>query len=178
MWRTVAAGVDGGVVTLYPGRQWVRRWALDPARCARQGNPPVVGQLFTNQDGCDALLLFQNFGLSGSNPGVVRYTGFKRTLFYFATDTALWPDFFMYHCTFANGTYQCTNRFGDGLRWKPSATSPQGSGPLHLTDFLSADRKVWCGISDIGSARAFVPAVNRVRPTRRSGPPRCPAAAA
>jgi hypothetical protein len=155
VWRNVSASVQGGRVTLYLNHRWVRRWTRESTRCTHQAGFTVVGQLSTNDGGCDDVLLYQNFGFSGPTPRVVRYTGFKRTLFYFGTLTALWPDFFLYHCNSRNGTYQCTNRFGDGLRWKPSAAPSKGSGPLHVTDFLSADRKVWCSINVVAGQRAF-----------------------
>jgi hypothetical protein len=123
VWHAVGASVNGGTLTLCIGSSWVRRWQRNSTSCTRPSG--VVGELFTNGHGCDASTLYQNFGYS---PGThrVRYTGFKRHVFYYGTDTALWPDFYGYSCSWSHATYQCTNRFGDGFRWKPYA-GPAGS---------------------------------------------------
>lgn len=119
VWRSVAASVTGSAVSLYPIRHWVRRWRRDSTTCTHQVHLVLVGQLSSNDGACDALILYQNFGYSGPGRYTVRYTGFKRQLLYFGTNTALWPDLFLFNCSWSHGTYQCANRFGDGLRWRP-----------------------------------------------------------
>ena len=116
VWRSVSASVTNGTLTLEAARQWARRWQLEPHNCGL-----VAGQVYTNDGGCYAEMLDQNFG----GHGTVSYTGFKRDLYSYGTFSALWPDFNGYSCTWSNQTYQCTNRFGDGLRWKPYAQSRQ-----------------------------------------------------
>jgi hypothetical protein len=145
VWRGVGAMVDNdGTVTLQPGRSWVRRWRPEPAHEALPGGgeadcttPKVEGHVFSNDGGCYALTLYQNFG--GST--IVRYTGFKRHIYSYATLSALWPDFNGYTCTWSKQTYQCINRFGDGFRWKPYASNPSVATSA---EFWSPSRNVSC----------------------------------
>lgn len=138
--RSVAASVVGGAVTLYPIRHWVRRLRGDSTSCTHQSHVVLVGQLSSNDGGCDALIFYQNFGYSGRGKYAVRYTDFKREIFLFGTDSALWPDFFLFHCSRSTDTYQCLNRFGDGLRGPPYAGAAADRGSLHLGGFFSPDR--------------------------------------
>jgi hypothetical protein len=124
LWYLVDAGVRHGKVKLshVPRSPWVRRWSDEQPNC-QDGGPNVVGRLWGNRPGCDALTLWQNFGTPKGNPNRVRYTGFKKGVFVYGTGTALWPDFYLYRCSYRGQTFECRNRFGDGFRWMPHEDS-------------------------------------------------------
>jgi hypothetical protein len=116
VWHYVGATVSDGKVRFWGPRHWVRRWRGNSARC--DPGIVVVGELSSNDGGCFALTLWQNFGGVGTRP-TVRYTGFKRDVLIYATDSLVWPDFNEFKCSWGHDTYQGTNRFGDGFRWRP-----------------------------------------------------------
>ncbi len=119
-WYLVSATVSDGATELVYERHWVRRWGPNSNHCAK--GTTVAGYLSSNASDCAELLLYQNFGYArGSRHPTVRYTGFKRHLYFYGTGTALWPDFFGYACQRPGKTYQCFNRFGDGFRWRPAS---------------------------------------------------------
>lgn len=117
-WHSVDVSVSGSPTVVYQ-TEWVREWHPNSNRCDK---PLIVaGYLSSNHDGCDALLLDQNFGLTPRRGGhTIRYTGFKQHLYFYGTGSALWPDFYGYTCQRSQGNYECANKFGDGFRWKPS----------------------------------------------------------
>ena len=86
--------------------------------------------------------------------GTVSYTGFKRHLYFYATFTALWPDFNGYSCTWSNQTYQCTNRFGDGLRWKPYAQ--RSSSAETAVRLFTPSGNIVCEMADSRTPQGFV----------------------
>jgi hypothetical protein len=122
VWYSVSASVKRGKVKLYrpPVDHWVRRWSDEQSLC-QADNFTIVGKVWGNSGGCHELTIRQNFGSSKGDPDRVRYTGFKKSVFHYGTGTALWPDFFLYKCSYAHETFQCLNRFGDGFRWMPNA---------------------------------------------------------
>ena len=149
VWRNVSASVTGGKVKLFrkSERRWVRQWRVNGADCAHQEGYTVVGELSSNNGGCFALTLWQNYG-TGSTGDTVEYTGLKRSVFVYGTGTALWPDFYLFKCKWSTDTYECTNRFGDGLRWRPNASAPPG--PItNLTEFRTdlAAGSVMCALA-------------------------------
>jgi hypothetical protein len=149
VWRRVIATVSGRTVKLlrsFAKDHWQRRWSVSGPDCTTQGSTTVVGELSSNDGGCYELTLWQNFGDGGT--GRVRYTGFKPSVFIYGTGTAVWPDFYLFKCKSYNKTYQCTNRFGDGFRWKPEAAST----PAPTTEFYarSAVGTIGCGLGPAG----------------------------
>ena len=118
-WHSADVSVEGRTPTVTYQTEWVREWHPNSNRCGKSFT--VAGYLSSNHPYCDALLLYQNFGLApGRRRPTVRYTGFKKHLYFYGTGTSLWPDFFGYTCQKSQGTYECANKFGDGFRWKPS----------------------------------------------------------
>jgi hypothetical protein len=139
-WYGAYATVRRNKVRLYraAGGRWVRRWRDERTAC--KGNPPsVVGTLWGNRPGCDALMIWQNFGPSKGDTSTARYTGFKKAILYYGTATALYPDFNLYRCSYSHETFACHNRFGDAFRWMPHADSDR---TRFYTEF--ADGTVGC----------------------------------
>lgn len=120
VWHFASAIVTHGKVRLYRQPSWVRRWSDQRTAC-KDDPTKVTGALWGNRGGCDALILWQNFGSSKGDTSTARYTGFKKTVFYFGTGTALYPDVYLYHCSYGHETFACHNRFGDAFRWAPHA---------------------------------------------------------
>jgi hypothetical protein len=137
-WHLVSANVTAGKVTFDFTRTWTRDWGPNSAGC--QHNITIVGELSANDGACFALILEQNFAGRGSTHRTVSYTGFKRTILVYATDSLVWPDFNLFHCTQADGVYQCLNRFGDGFRWTPH--------PVHRTSRPTRPAP-WCSTGDL-----------------------------
>jgi hypothetical protein len=149
VWHLVSASVIGGKLKVYrkSERHWVRQWRVNGSDCAHQEGYTVVGELSSNNGGCFALTLLQNYG-KGSTGDTVRYTGFKRAVVVYGTGTALWTDFYVFKCKWSTDTYECANRFGDGLRWRPNASAPPG--PItNLTEFRTdlAAGSVMCALA-------------------------------
>jgi hypothetical protein len=120
IWHSANVGVDESGVATIVGTQgeWAREWGPDSNRCDK--DLVVVGYLSSNGPGCEALLLAQNFGFPHGSTKLVRYTGFKKHLYFYGTGTGAWPDFFGYTCRTRQGFYECFNKFGDGFRWRTS----------------------------------------------------------
>jgi hypothetical protein len=146
VWHRVEATVIGGRVKFWrlPRGHWTRRWTVSKPSCTTQGTGTVVGRLSSNDGRCYALTLWQNFGDSDGD-GKVRYTGFKPSVMVYGTGTGVWPDFYLFKCMRSSSTYQCTNRFGDGFRWEPSATP---GPPSPTTEFYAnvAGGRIGCGL--------------------------------
>ena len=121
VWHYVGATVSGGAVQFWYPRHWVRRWGSNSATCDR--GFVIVGQLSSNNGTCFALTLWQNFAGVGRSHRTVIYTGFKRQVVIYAAGSLIWPDFNVFSCSLGSEAYQCTNRFGDGFRWKPYASA-------------------------------------------------------
>lgn len=114
--RTVSPQQDAvGDATIYYTRHWIRRWR--PMRCG--GGIPggrVPGRVFSNDGLCYQTLLFQFFWFGG------RYRfSFKRHVYVLGAGSGFFPQLNTLNCGWSHKTYQCTNFFGDGFRWRPYA---------------------------------------------------------
>jgi hypothetical protein len=128
-WYIATMQVTGRKTKFLFRRHWTRRWREATPDCI--GSTRLEGTLSSNDGACDVVVLGQNWG----NGEVIRYTGFKKTILYYGTDSALWPDFNRYRCTYSGATLQCLNRFGDGFRW---ATAPTTATPSEFVVHLSS----------------------------------------
>src|SRR3954453_6899598 len=144
-WHSVYPTVVGHKVKLYrrPIAHWTRRWRTSKPGCSGSATIRFVGELSSNDGTCHELTLVQNFG--ADDDGKVRYTGFKPSVMIYGTLTAVWPDFYLFKCRSSAGIYQCTNRFGDGFRWKPAAAA---GTPPPTTEFYAdvPGGRIACGI--------------------------------
>ncbi len=109
---------DGPTGTISSQRIWVRHWRTSTGRCvAALGKAPrLPGSLSSNDGSCYRVLLDQNFKKAGKY--VFR---FKRHLYGLWKESQYLPQWSAYNCSWGHirSTYQCTNSFGDGFRWKP-----------------------------------------------------------
>jgi hypothetical protein len=128
-WYVATVQVTGRRTKFLFRRHWTRKWREATPDCI--GAMRLEGTLSSNDGACDIVVVGQNWG----NGEVIRYSGFKKTILYYGTDSALWPDFNRYRCTYADGTLQCLNRFGDGFRW---ATAPTTSAPSEFVVRLAS----------------------------------------
>lgn len=135
-WYVATVQVTGRRTKFLFRRNWTRKWREATPECI--GSTRLVGTLSSNDGACDIVVVGQNWG----NGEVIRYTGLKKTILYYGTDSAQWPDFNRYRCTYANGTLRCLNRFGDGFRW---ATAP-ATGALSEFVVHLASGFVGCGL--------------------------------
>jgi hypothetical protein len=128
-WYVATVQVTGQRTKFLFRRQWTRKWREATPDCI--GSMRLVGTLSSNDGACDITVVGQNWG----NGEVIRYTGFKKSINYYGTESAQWPDFNHYRCTFSKGTLQCLNRFGDGFRW---ATAPTSTAPSEFVVHLAS----------------------------------------
>lgn len=97
--------------TIYYSSSWTRRWRQSSASCTHG----IPGKLYTNDGGCWAITIGQNFGFVDP-----KFT-FRRHVYDLGTESGDFPQWNVFTCSWSHGTYQCTNRFGDGFRWMPYA---------------------------------------------------------
>jgi hypothetical protein len=143
VWRIVSATVNGHKVQIVRTVHWTRRWRVSKPSCTNAGETSVVGQLSSNDANCYQTTLWQNFG--HDRHGKIRYTRFMPSVLVYGTASLAWPDFNVFKCRSSSGTYQCLNRFGNGFRWKPNAST---SPPPPTTEFYAAvpGGRIGCGI--------------------------------
>jgi PKD repeat protein len=98
--------------TILYARHWKPNWRASSRGCARR----VPGKLSSNDAVCYSHLI-QNFFDWG---GQVSFK-FKRHVYIMGAGSAYFPQWNTLTCRWSRSTYECTNAFGDGFRWRPYA---------------------------------------------------------
>jgi hypothetical protein len=118
VWHLVSGTVSPrqdavGDASINGSRTWTRRWRPMPCKGPGSNFPGTVS---SNDAGCYQALFSQFFSIGGH----YRFR-FERHVYVLGTGTGYFRQFYTFNCSWSHKTYQCTNFFGDGFRWRPYA---------------------------------------------------------